>query len=326
MKAPWFPFYTGDFLASSDVQLMEAHEVGAYILLMAHSWQSDMPGYLPNDEGRLRRLAKLSADQWKESAALLLSKWPVAEDAALRVNPRLKKEADKQVELRELKAEAGRKSAERRAAMATERQQKGNTNPTCVENPATGVGQKGNYSQPQSQPHTSNEVGREPAAELPLPLPAKEENKAVPVSAPRRTEASDDDQSAEESPLAKPMAFQAILKGLYPTIDYDYYRNKMLVKAPEGKLAVRSWRNWIVEFMERELKDARKEGKELITPATAPDHNDVPTNAPAAVPMGIARIEEPVLNTAFVGQQQAARQAQSMARLQGLATSTAKTF
>ena len=154
-KAPWFPFYTGDFLASTDVQLMEAHEVGAYLLLLAHSWQSDAPGYLPNDAGRLRRLARLSAEQWKESGSLLLSKWPEApEDDSLRHNPRLVKEAGKQVEMREVKAEAGRKSAERRARLATEGQQSGNTNPTGVEIPATGVGQKPNYSQSQSQPQS----------------------------------------------------------------------------------------------------------------------------------------------------------------------------
>jgi uncharacterized protein YdaU (DUF1376 family) len=158
MKAPWFPFYCGDFLASSDVQLMEAHEVGAYVLLLAHSWQSNTPGYLPNDEGRLRRLCRLSAEAWKECGPLLLSKWPVAENETVRHNPRLLKEAEKQVELRELKAEAGRKSAERRARLATGGQQTGNTNPTPVGNPATGVSENGNYS--QSQPQSQSQEGK----------------------------------------------------------------------------------------------------------------------------------------------------------------------
>ena len=48
MKAPAFMFYTGDFLSSPDVQLMEVHEVGAYCLLLFNSWQSDRPGYLPD--------------------------------------------------------------------------------------------------------------------------------------------------------------------------------------------------------------------------------------------------------------------------------------
>ena len=97
MKAPAFLLYTGDFLSSPDVQLMEAHEVGAYCLLLFNSWQSDRPGYLPNDEGRLRRTARLTTQQWADSRTLLLAKFPEAPDApTLRFNPRLAAEAIQQ--------------------------------------------------------------------------------------------------------------------------------------------------------------------------------------------------------------------------------------
>ena len=176
MKAPWFPFYTGDFLASTDVQLMEAHEVGAYVLLLAHSWQSDTPGHLPNDPARLRRLCRLSVEQWKDSGDLLLSKWPECPvNPALRGNPRLLKEAGRQVEMRELKAEAGRKSAERRALISTERQQKVNTIPTPVEINPTGVGKMVNYSQPQPQPQPQEDKSSfKEAAYAALPEEKKE--------------------------------------------------------------------------------------------------------------------------------------------------------
>ena len=98
MKAPAFLLYTGDFLSSPDVQLMEAHEVGAYCLLLFNSWQSDRPGFLPNDEGRLRRTARLTTQQWAESRTLILAKFPEAPDApTLRYNPRLAAEATKQL-------------------------------------------------------------------------------------------------------------------------------------------------------------------------------------------------------------------------------------
>ncbi|RTQ45856.1 DUF1376 domain-containing protein [Hymenobacter gummosus] len=120
MKSPAFLLYTGDFLSSPDVQLMEAHEVGAYCLLLFNSWQSDRPGYLPNDEGRLRRVARLTADQWAESRQLLLGKFPVAPgEPTLRYNPRLAAEADKQQQHRAQKARAGQASAAKRAAQAT---------------------------------------------------------------------------------------------------------------------------------------------------------------------------------------------------------------
>ena len=77
MKSPAFLLYTGDFLSSPDVQLMEAHEVGAYCLLLFNSWQSDQPGFLPNDEDRIRRIARLTAEQWATSRQLLLAKFPL---------------------------------------------------------------------------------------------------------------------------------------------------------------------------------------------------------------------------------------------------------
>jgi len=135
MKAPAFLLYTGDFLSSPDVQLMEAHEVGAHCLLLFNSWQSDRPGYLPNDEGRLRRTARLSVGQWAESRQLLLGKFPVApDDPAQRYNPRLAAEAGKQRQHREQKARAGQASAAKRAAQVTQATGVENK-PTPVEHP-----------------------------------------------------------------------------------------------------------------------------------------------------------------------------------------------
>ena len=102
-------FYTGDFLSSPDVQLMEVHEVGAYCLLLFNSWQSDRPGYLPDDEHRIRRTARLTTEQWAVSRELLLSKFPIApDDPTHRHNPRLVQEAVKQLIQRERLAANGR--------------------------------------------------------------------------------------------------------------------------------------------------------------------------------------------------------------------------
>ena len=110
MKAPAFLLYTGDFLSSPDVQLMEAHEVGAYCLLLFNSWQSDRPGFLPDDESRLRRIARLNQSQWADSRELLLGKFPLdSTDPSLRYNPRLVREAAKQALKRERLTANGRK-------------------------------------------------------------------------------------------------------------------------------------------------------------------------------------------------------------------------
>jgi len=95
MKSPAFRFYPSDFMGSPDVQAMDLHEVGAYMFLLCMAWQSDRHGYLPDDDEKLRRWARMNRDQWSQSRDLLLSKFPVVE-AGWRANPRLVKEAEKQ--------------------------------------------------------------------------------------------------------------------------------------------------------------------------------------------------------------------------------------
>lgn len=124
MKAPAFLFYTGDFLSSPDVQLMEAHEVGAYCLLLFNSWQSDRPGFLADDENRLRRIARLTQPQWADSRELLLSKFPHdPANAAYRHNPRLVQEAAKQAAKRERLAANGRKGGRPEKQLLSENNQ-----------------------------------------------------------------------------------------------------------------------------------------------------------------------------------------------------------
>lgn len=70
----WMPLHIGDYL--SDTGHLSAAEHGAYMLLIMHYWQK---GELPSDEGLIRRIAKLSCDEWAESrsvlAALFLEGW-----------------------------------------------------------------------------------------------------------------------------------------------------------------------------------------------------------------------------------------------------------
>ena len=133
MKAPAFMFYTGDFLSSPDVQLMEVHEVGAYCLLLFNSWQSDRPGYLPDDEHRIRRTARLTTEQWAISRELLLSKFPLApDDPTHRHNPRLVQEAVKQLLKRERLAANGRKGGRPEKQLLFENNQLVSHNPPAV--------------------------------------------------------------------------------------------------------------------------------------------------------------------------------------------------
>lgn len=96
-KSPAFRFYPGDFMASPDVQSMDLNEVGAYTLLLCIAWQQDRHGYLPDDENKLRRWARMSPEQWATSREMLMGKFPVVEPG-LRANIRMIREAEKQAE------------------------------------------------------------------------------------------------------------------------------------------------------------------------------------------------------------------------------------
>ena len=114
---------------------MYAHEVGAYMLLLLNSWQGNRPGYLPNDETWMMRIARLTPKEWAESREILLKKWPVNTDSSLRFNPRLVKEAAKQQFNREQKARAGQASAAKRAAQTTS----DSPAPSPVQRPASSI-------------------------------------------------------------------------------------------------------------------------------------------------------------------------------------------
>ncbi|GAA3940649.1 DUF1376 domain-containing protein [Hymenobacter algoricola] len=109
MKSPAFQLYTGDFLSSPDVQMMDAREVGAYCLLLFNAWQGEQPGHLPNSEDKMRRLARLSVEEWAASREILLGKFPESADKLTRYNPRMVAEAEKQWVFRSKQAGNGSK-------------------------------------------------------------------------------------------------------------------------------------------------------------------------------------------------------------------------
>ncbi len=107
-RSPSFRFYASDFLGSPAVQLMDAAEVGAYMLLLCVAWEGDRHGYLPDEDDKLRRWSRLTREQWAQSRDLILSKFPVAE-IGWRANPRMVLEADKAAAFSESQSLKGRK-------------------------------------------------------------------------------------------------------------------------------------------------------------------------------------------------------------------------
>lgn len=61
MSHAWMPLYVADYLA--DTGHLSTVEHGAYMLLIMHYWQT---GVLPDDDRKLARIVRLTADQWQE--------------------------------------------------------------------------------------------------------------------------------------------------------------------------------------------------------------------------------------------------------------------
>lgn len=104
---PWFPFWAADFANSRRVRVMTPEEVGCYILLLAHQWDS---GPLPND---LTELAMLCNGASPNTVEAVLERCFNAVDGAF-VNERLEEVREEQVEKRMQKVRAGRASARAR--------------------------------------------------------------------------------------------------------------------------------------------------------------------------------------------------------------------
>lgn len=275
MKAPWFPFYAGDFLASPDVQLMESHEVGAYLLLLLHSWQSNEPGYLPNDEGRLRRAARLSIEVWADCRELLLGKWPLAENG-LRYNPRLLREAGIQVARRERLANNGAKGG-RPAQNQKDSKPKAKNNLEVIPEKAIGSVEEptGLLSQPQSQ---LTEVSKDAGEPTPKPKPIE---RRLPLPA----EDVELFNASNWPSLTDPTRFATVCAQLgFPQVDFERYRHQIAASLQGKELPSSSLRKWIESYLNNDFE----KNKLLLPVVQAP--NDVPSNytgtAPYVAPVG----------------------------------------
>jgi len=124
------PFYIGDYLR--DTGHLTTIEHGSYLLLLMHAWSNN--GVLPNDEVRLRNIAKMSVREWKRSSHTLMAFFYVEGDT-LR-HRRIDRELANAVEITEQKSAAGRiaglASAAKRAA------ERSNENSTTVEQKSNG--------------------------------------------------------------------------------------------------------------------------------------------------------------------------------------------
>jgi uncharacterized protein YdaU (DUF1376 family) len=108
-EPPFLPFYSGDYLkATEDLTTLEH---GAYLLLLMTIWNKE--GRLPNDAGRLARIAKMPLKHWRRIEGKILDFFEEVEGGTLLRHERIDKELEKYRRQQQQHADAGRKGGQK---------------------------------------------------------------------------------------------------------------------------------------------------------------------------------------------------------------------
>lgn len=122
----WMPLYIGDYL--SDTMHLGALDHGAYLLLIMHHW---MTGPLPDDDKKLRRIAKLSPEEWEECRDTLADFFTI--EGGFWTHDRVNQELEAAEKRRKAASENGKKGGRPRKGRNPEKShglQKGKPNET----------------------------------------------------------------------------------------------------------------------------------------------------------------------------------------------------
>ena len=88
IELTWVRVVIKDFISSPDVQQMDTHEFGAFVLLLMTSFLEKKRGYLRNDDEYLRKITRLKRKQWESCRDFILSKFKEDEETKLLYNER----------------------------------------------------------------------------------------------------------------------------------------------------------------------------------------------------------------------------------------------
>lgn len=166
----WMPLYVDDYIA--DTRHLSTAEHGAYFLLIMHAWRKG--GALPRDAERLRRIAGMSAKEWKASWPTLAEMF-VETDGGFR-HKRIDHELERAKTIRDQRSEAGKSAAARmtpeqrkaRAQTAAKARWDANENANEATNgEQTNSLQDAIQPQPQPQPQPQQEEDSRKVSSLP---------------------------------------------------------------------------------------------------------------------------------------------------------------
>ena len=102
----WMPLHIGKYMAATGH--LSTAEHGMYLLLLMHAWTSG--GGIPGDSERIRRICRAESKEWAKARDTILAFWHLQPDGTYR-QKRLDTELTKATEIKEVRAEAGKKGA-----------------------------------------------------------------------------------------------------------------------------------------------------------------------------------------------------------------------
>lgn len=104
----WMPLYVGEYLADTTNLNTEQH--GAYFLMLLAAWKRG--GKIPNDDGQLASITKLSIARWRAHRAILLELF--REEGGALVHKRVTQEREKAQAISDKKSKVGAEGAAKR--------------------------------------------------------------------------------------------------------------------------------------------------------------------------------------------------------------------
>jgi uncharacterized protein YdaU (DUF1376 family) len=111
----WMPLYVGEYLADTTNLNTEQH--GAYFLMLLAAWKRG--GKLPNDDGQLASITKLSPARWKAHRSILTELFQL--EGELLTHKRVTQERHKAQQISEKKAQSGAEGAAARWEIDSEK-------------------------------------------------------------------------------------------------------------------------------------------------------------------------------------------------------------